>query len=203
MHSAYDMIRKRRTIRRFQSKPVPERILLQLVDAARLAPSAANVQPCEFILVTKPKKLSEVFECIDWNRAAFPIGEPKTDERPAAYLVVLIDLIKKRKGGGTDAAAAAENAILTAVELGLGSCWICDFQRKKLKKSLRIPHHLAVDSVLALGYPEENPVQDDMTDSVKPWRDRDGVVHVPKRRLADVCTMNGYSHTLHDSRKPV
>jgi nitroreductase len=201
MHSVYDMIRRRRTIRRFKSKPVPERILLQLVDAARLAPSASNVQPCEFILVTKPKKLSETFDCIDWDRAAFPKGEPKTDERPAAYLVILVDLIKKRTGGGSDAAAAAENAALTALELGLGSCLIFDFQRKKLKKSLRIPHHLVVDSVLALGYPDEDPVLDEASDSVKPWTDRDGRVHVPKRRLADICTMNGYRHILHDSRK--
>jgi nitroreductase len=201
MHSVYDMIRKWRTIRRFKPKPVPESILLQIVDAARLAPSASNIQPCEFILVTQPGKMTETFECIDWDKAAFPRGEPKTHERPTAYLVVLVDLIKKRKGGGSDAAAAAENAVLTATELGLGSCWIVHVRRKKLKKSLRIPHHMNVDSVLALGYPDENPVLDEASDSVKPWADGDGVVHVPKRRLADVCTMNGYKHTPHDSRK--
>jgi nitroreductase len=203
VHSVYDIVRRRRTIRRFKSKPVPERILLQLVDAARLAPSASNIQPCEFILITKPRKLSEVFKCIDWDQAAFPTGEPKADERPTAYLVVLVDLIKKRRGGGSDAAAAVENAVLTAVELGLGSCWIFSFQRKKLKEALRIPHHLFVDSMVALGYPGENPVLDESPDSVKAWADADGAVHVPKRRLADVCTMNGYRHTVVDSRKSV
>jgi nitroreductase len=178
-------------------------MLLQIVDAARLAPSAFNVQPCEFILVTRPRKLSETYDCVDWDRAAFPKGRPPAGQRPVSYLVVLVDLIKRRKGGCCDAAAATENAFLAAVEQGLGCCWIRDFNRKKLKGSLRIPHHLAVESILAMGYPDEDPVLDESADSVKPFEDPDGTVHVPKRRLADVCTMNGYRHSVHDSRKPV
>jgi nitroreductase len=202
MHSVYDTILKWRTVRRFTSKPVSERILLQIADAARLAPSALNVQPCEFILVNQPTKTAEVFECIDWQKAVFPRGEPKAHERPTAYLIVLVDLIKKRKGGRSDAGAAAQNAILAAAELGLGSCWIFDFSPRKVKKTCRIPHHLDVDSVVAIGYPDENSILDEATDSVKPWTDDGGVVHVPKRRLADVCTLNVYSRVTQNPRKP-
>jgi nitroreductase len=203
MHQVYDLIRKRRTVRRFKPKPVPEESLLKIADAARLAPSTSNIQPCEFILVNKPRKVSETFECIDWEQSAFPNGAPRPHERPTAYMVVLVDLIKKRKGGASDASAAAENAILTAAEIGLGTCWTFSLHRKKLKKHLRIPHHLIVDSVIALGYPDETPVLEESRGTVKPWMDREGVVHVPKRSLADVCTMNGYRHTIHETRKSV
>jgi nitroreductase len=202
MHHVYDIIRKRRTVRRFKPKSVPEELLLKLADAARLAPSASNIQPCEFILVNKPRKVSETFECIDWEQSAFPKGAPRLQERPTAYLVVLVDLIKKRKGGASDASAAAENAVLAAAELGLGTCWIVQMHRKRLKKHLRIPHHLTVDSVIAIGYPDETPVLEESQGTFKPWMDREGVVHVPKRRLADICTMNGYRHTVHETRKP-
>lgn len=202
MHHVYDVIRKRRTVSKFKSRPISEKLLLKLADAARLAPSASNIQPCEFILVNKPKKVSETFECIDWEQSAFPNGAPGPHERPTAYLVVLVDLIKKRKGGCSDAAAAAMSAVLAASEIGLGTCWIVQLRRKRLKKHLRIPHHLNVDSVIAFGYPDESPVLEESQGTTKPWMDREGVVHVPKRRLADVCTMNGYRHTSPDARKP-
>ncbi|MDM7925484.1 MAG: nitroreductase family protein [bacterium] len=201
MPSLYAAIQKRRTIRRFKPKPVAEKDLLQIVDAARWAVSPGNVQPCEFVIVNLPRRVSEVFECVKWNEAVAPLPPPKTGERPPAYIVVLIDLMKKRRGGSTDAAAAAQNAFLAAMELGLGACRIEDLHRKRLKTKLKIPHHLHVDSVIGLGIPSESPVAEECVDSVRPWADRDGVVHVPKRRLADVCTMNGYRFAHRYTRK--
>lgn len=201
MNRVYEVICKRRTIRKFKQKPVPEKTLLQLVDAARLAPSTCNIQPCEFIVVNQPRRLSEVQNCIKWEEASFSATWPGPNERPGAYIVFLIDLIKKKKGGASDVAAAVENALLAAYERGLGGWWIVALHRKKLKKLLRIPHHLHLDSVIALGYPDENPVAEEAKDSVRPWQDEGGTVHVPKRRLADVCHMNGYTHSRHEIRK--
>ncbi len=201
MHHVYDTIRKRRTIRRFKPKPIPEKTLLQLVDAARLAPSGSNLQPCEFIVVNQPQKLAQMFECIKWNDAAAPSGIPDGQERPVAYMVVLVDLTKRKKGGAADAAAAAENAVLAACELGIGTCWIREVHRKKLKKTLRVPHHLYVEVVLALGYPDESPVAEEADGSMQPWVDADGVTHVPKRKLSGICHMNEYRHGHPELRK--
>ncbi|MBN2202257.1 nitroreductase family protein [bacterium] len=203
MPSLYAAMQKRRTIRRFKSKPVTEKDLLQIVDAARWAVSPGNIQPCEYVIVNLPRRVSEVFDCVKWENAAAPLSAPRAGERPAAYIVVLIDLMKKKSGGSTDAAAAVQNASLAAMELGLGAIRIEDLHRKRLKKKLKIPHHLHVDSVIGLGNPFEFPVAEECGDSVLPWADPDGVIHVPKRRLADVCTMNGYRFAHRYTRKNI
>jgi len=129
MPSLYAAMQKRRTIRHFKPKPVAEKDLLQIVDAARWAVSPGNIQPCEYVVVNLPRRVSEVFDCVKWEEAVAPLPAPKSGERPAAYIVVLIDLIKKKTGGSTDAAAAVQNACLAAMELGLGACRIEDLHR--------------------------------------------------------------------------
>jgi nitroreductase len=192
MNRVYEVICKRRTIRRFIQKSVPEKILLQLVDAARFAPSACNIQPCEFIVINRPDRLAEVQKCVNWEAASHPSMRPESGKKPSAFIVILIDLIKRKKGGASDAAAAVENILLAACEQNLGGWWITALHRKKLKTYLRIPHHLHVDSVVAVGYPDEEPVYEEAENSLIPWEDPQGRMHVPKRRLADVCHMNGY-----------
>jgi nitroreductase len=203
MPSLYAAMQKRRTIRRFKTKPVAEKDLLQIVDAARWAASPGNVQPCEYVVINLPRRIAEVADCVKWEEAVAPLSAPRPGERPAAYIVILIDLMKKKKGGSADAAGACQNAFLAAMELGLGSCRIEALHRKKLKAKLKIPHHLHVDSVIALGVPSEAPVAEESADSVQPWADGDGVVHVPKRRLSDVCYMNGYRFAHRYTRKTV
>jgi nitroreductase len=201
MHHVYDVILKRRSIRRFKPKPVPEKHLLRLVEAARFAPSAANLQPCEYVIVNQPRKINEMYDCVKWREAAFPSGPPGPQARPTAYIVVLVDLIKRRKGGGLDAAAAVQNVLLTACELGLGSCWIDALHRKRLKKFLRIPHHLQVAAVVALGFADEAPGVEEADGPLRPWTDPVGRVRVPKRRLADICYLNGYRQPAADGRR--
>jgi nitroreductase len=203
MPSLYAAIQKRRTIRRFKPKSVSEKDLLQIVDAARLAASPGNLQPCEYIVINLPRRVSEMNDCVKWNETASPFPAPKPAERPAAYIAVLIDLMKKKKGGATDAGAAVQNAALAAFELGLGTCRIEALHRKRLKAKLKIPHHLHVDSLIAVGYPVETPVSEEASGTIKPWMDAEGNVHVPKRRLSDVCTMNGYRFAHRYTRKPV
>ena len=193
MNHVYDVILRRRTVRKFLEKSVPEKILLQLVDAARMAPSSGNVQPCVFIVVTDPKKRSDLFRVIKWQDVHDSIHPPVAHDGPAAYIVVCVDLILRKKGGASDAGAAAENILLAACEQGLGACWIAALNRKKLKKSLRVPHHVHVDSVIGIGYPAEAPSEvEEAQSGIRIWRDANGVLHVPKRRLADICYMNGY-----------
>lgn len=188
----YDLIITRRTIRRFLQKPISEELLKQMINAARLAPSGANLQPLEFIVVNQKRLLESVFATTRWAAYLSPLGTPQPGEQPVAYVVVLINRKIKPSGGQHDSGAAIMSMILTAWEKGIGSCWIGSIEREKLKQALAIPNHLEIDSVLALGYPAEKPVDVMLEDSIKYWKDDRGVLHVPKRAVEDIVHWNKY-----------
>ena len=76
--------------------------------------------------------------------------------------------------------------MLTAVEKGLGSCWIGSVNRKKMSKLLGVPENCKIHTVIALGYPAEDPVWEEMEDSHKYYLDEERRLHVPKRRMSDI-----------------
>ena len=194
MPSLFNIICTRRTIRRFKQTPLSKNVFKKLITAAQLAPSGSNLQPCRYIIIDKPELLKSIFPLLKWAGYISPHGTPKDGEEPVAYVIVLANLTIKRKGSEIDAAACIQNILLTAWEDGIGSCWLQSIHRKKIKKLLRIPHHLKVDSIVALGYPDENPVVEKVTDSIKYWKNRHGVLHVPKYSLPDICYVNGYGN---------
>ncbi len=191
--NVYDLIKKRRTIRRFKQQSIDHNLLEQMVDAGRLAPSAANRQPLEFIVVNKQSKLEKIFETLKWAGYIAPKGNPPEGKRPTAYIVVLVNSDVSKIKGAVDAAAAIENMILTALDAGVGSCWIGSVDREKVRGILNIPDNYLIDSVLALGYPDEQPIAEDMADSIKYWKDDKGVLHVPKRKLEKVIHFNCFN----------
>ena len=193
MASIYELICERRSIRRFKTKPLQEDQLLKLVDAARLAPSGANIQPCEFIIITDSELAKSLFPLLKWAAYISPDGDPPKNERPLAYIIVLIDLSKKKKGE-VDAAAAIQNILLAAWGEGIGSCWLGSINRKMIKKLLYIPHNLEVNSVIALGYPNEFPILEESHGSIRYWKDKERRLHVPKRKLEDILHINGYGN---------
>lgn len=188
----YEMILSRRTIRRFRPQPIGQEILDRLVDAARLAPSAANRQPCEFIVVDEAGLVEQVFTLVRWAGYIAPAGDPPEGQRPVAYVLVLINRDKTPDPAPHDAAAAVMNIIYAAQAHGIGSCWMQAIDRRGLRHLLGVPEPCEIDSVVALGYPAESPVVEPMLDSIKYWKDESGVLHVPKRSLADVLHRNGY-----------
>lgn len=190
--SLYDLIISRRSIRQFKQEPVSRDILQKLINASRLAPSAANRQPLEFVVVDEEKIRKEVFTCLKWAAYIAPEGNPKPGHEPVAYIVVLVNSEIREKGFEWDVGAAIENMILAALEKGIGSCWLLSVDREKLREILNIPENHKIDSVLALGYPDENPVIEDMKDSIKYWKDQAGQLHVPKRKLEDVIHFNKF-----------
>ncbi len=148
-----NLIRNRGSIRSYKDKPIPRQELLNIVESARLAQSAANRQPWEFILVTDTSTKKGLVSAA--RNQAF-VGEA------AAVIVCLADPKRSAKVGVFDAflidlAIAIENMALTAWELGIGSCWIGAFDEEKVKKMFNIPANLRVVSLLTLGYPNEQP----------------------------------------------
>jgi nitroreductase len=182
---------RRRSIRRFEQQEISLETLRRLVNAGRVAPSAANKQPLEYIIVSDPDRREKVFETLKWAAYIAPEGTPKEGEKPTAYVIVLVNNKHKIADFARDVGAAAENIILTALEEGIGSCWLRSVDRKKICDMFQLPEHIEVDSVLALGYPGDSPVMVDMTDSIKYWR-KDGIHYVPKRRLDDIIHINKY-----------
>jgi nitroreductase len=187
----YDAIVSRRSIRRFHQKPVNLEVLKKCVNAARLAPSAANLQPLEYLIVTDKKLCALLFETLNWAAYIQPKWTPKEAERPTAYIVVLVK-DTQNPYYERDVGFATENIVLTAEGEGLGSCILCNIERIKIQELFKIPLTIAVDSVIALGHKAEKSVVEDMKDSVKYWRDEHDVLHVPKRKLDDIIHINTF-----------
>ncbi|MBM3284909.1 MAG: nitroreductase [Candidatus Aminicenantes bacterium] len=190
--SVYDAVVSRRTVRQFQPVSVPRPLLEKIVNAARLAPSAGNLQPLEFLVVDDEETRKLIFPCLRWASYIAPEGDPRPGHEPMAYIIPLVNLAAREKAYEYDVGAAMENMILTAWEEGLGSCWLISVERKKVAEVLAVPEGYQIDSVLALGYPAESPVAEEFKGSVKYWKDEAGVLHVPKRKLEDVLHLNRF-----------
>ncbi len=157
------LVHTRRSIRRFQDRPVEREKLLTCAEAARLAPSAEHVQPWRFLIVDDPEKKKTLSE------GAFSgIYAPTRWAARAPVLVVLLaklDVLANRLGKqiqGTsyyliDMGIGGEHFVLQAHELGLGSCWIGWFSEKGARKALNIPRRYKIVCLLALGYPASFP----------------------------------------------
>lgn len=189
----YELIIRRRTIRQFRAVPVPRSVLKKIVNAGRLAPSAGNLQPLEFVVVDEEEVRRSLFSCLRWAAYITPRGDPKPGHEPAAYVVLLVNLRIRERSFEYDAGAAMENMTLAAREEGIGSCWLISVDRKKAAEILAVPEEYKIDSVLALGYPAEKPVAEEFQGSVKYWKDEAGVLHVPKRSLKDVLHFNRFA----------
>ncbi len=190
--SVYELILKRRTIRRFQQEPIQFEALQRLIDAARVAPSASNLQPLQYIVVDDGNLLPEVFSTLRWAGYIAPRGTPLEGERPTAYIVVLVNKEISSPEYPRDVGAAVENILLAALEEGIGSCCIRSVDTKKLREILNVPEFLEIDSVVALGYSAESPVLEETGGPIKYWKDESGTLHVPKRKLRDILHRNKF-----------
>jgi nitroreductase len=151
--SVYDTIKERGSIRKFKSEPIPEDKLEAILDSARLAQSAANRQPWEFIVVTDESIRSALVSVAGHQRfvgdAAAVIvclGDPDASAAVGAFNGFLLDL-----------GIAIENMALTAWDLGIGSCWIGAYNERGIKQLLGVPEKLRVVSLLTLGVPDQEP----------------------------------------------
>ena len=141
--NVFEAIEKRRSIRSYESTPVPEEKLEKILEAARLAPSASNVQPRHFIVVTDKER-----------RDALAAGMfARFLKQSPVVIVACGDEKKSPKWYPIDVAIAVENMVLAATGEGLGTCWIGSFNENKVRDALRIPENLRVVVLLAVGYP--------------------------------------------------
>jgi nitroreductase len=183
-----DLIIKNRSCRRFyQEAAIELETLKELVELARLAPSAGNLQPLKYVLSCERQKNDSIFPYLAWAGYLKDWQGPCEGEKPAAYIIILGDK-KVSQSFDCDHGIAAQNILLGATEKGLGGCIIGSVDREGLGKALDIQSGYEILLVLALGKPKETVVIETVAPDgdIKYWRDSEGVHHVPKWPLDDI-----------------
>jgi len=183
------LIFKRRTVRLFKPKKVPLRVIKKLIDSARCAPSAANLQFLEYLVIDNQKLREKIFPYTRWGGYVYPKRVPPPENRPSLYIILLINKEKSKKPDLRDIGAAAENILLSLLCFGLGGCWIASIDRRMIRKILNIPKKYIIDSLIAVGIPAESPLLENR-DSVRYWLDKQERLHVPKRPLEKIFHYN-------------
>lgn len=182
-----EMMQKCRSYRRFDaSYDIYKNELIQLVNIARLAPSARNMQPLRYRLVYLKQECDKVFPHLAWAGYLKDWNGPSEEERPTAYMIVTRDTTLS-DNIFCDDGLAIQAMLLGAVEMGLGGCIIGSFRKKEIMEALNIDEKYEIRYVIALGKPVEEIVLEKIAgDDIKYWRSEDGTHHVPKRTLEDL-----------------
>jgi nitroreductase len=183
-----DLIIKNRSCRRFhQEIPVDRNTLRELVELARLSPSAGNLQPLKYILTCEHEKNALIFPHLAWAGYLKDWPGPSEGERPSAYIIILGDT-EITKSFGCDHGITAQSILLGAREKGLAGCIIGLIKKEQLRQALAISARYEILLVVALGKPKEAVVIETISPAgdIKYWRDTNGVHHVPKRSLDDL-----------------
>lgn len=151
-----ELIKQRRSVRRFRSEPVPEALVRQLLEAACWAPSAGNLQPWKFYVVTDGRAREGLAAGADQRF----VGQ--------APVVIVVCAVPERSASHygergrslyclQDTAAATENILLAATAMGLGGCWVGAFREDMVRMALSLPPGEWPVALIPLGYPATEP----------------------------------------------
>ena len=177
-----DLVLKNRSYRRWvQDEAIEYETLKEFVDLARLCPSAANRQALKYIISNDPQKNALIFPYLHID------NDPVEGERAAAHIIILEDQ-RIKMAMPCDFGITAQTIMLAAVEKGLGGVMIGAINRPGLRKALKLPPHLEILLVLALGKTIEQMFIEPMRKdgSTQQWWETKDIRHVPKRVLEDI-----------------
>jgi len=153
----FEAIKNRRSVRAYSSKEVSREEVEKLIDAARWAPSAGNIQPWEFVVVRDAE--------IRRRLSMAALNQRFIEEAPIA-VVVCANESHSEGGYGVrgktlyclqDTAAAIQNLLLAAYALGFGTCWIGAFREEEARRILDVPIGVRPVAIVSVGYPIEKP----------------------------------------------
>ncbi len=146
--SLVDVVLNRRSIRRYEKKEIPKDVLDTVLEAGRQAPSAANKQPWHFIVLTDSEIKKEMSRGL-FNRFI--------NDAPVTVVGCAHKDLIAGKWSVVSTTIALQNMVIAAWAMGVGSCWIGDFNEEKVKKLLSIPESWDVVALVSFGYPAEKP----------------------------------------------
>lgn len=184
---AIECIKTRRSVRRFKDQPIPFELIGNILESARLAPSAGNIQEWNFILVTEYKTRESI--------AMAACMQTWMNDAPV-HIVVCSNPNKSERFYGDkgekmyciqNSAAAIENMLLAAHAQGLGACWVGACDEDQVRRAVGIPSNIRVMGIIPIGYSAEEPRMPDKY----PLTD---VVFIEKwgNRIKDIAAYMGY-----------
>ena len=179
-----NLIKGRRTVRKFERTPLTKEMLLSYVDSARVAPSAANMQALKYVVVQSAEMAEKIFPLIKFA-GYLPDYNPSFDEQPSAYIIICADTDIRKAGNDIDVGIASEHIVLSALSDGVGSCLMAAIDREAIAKLLNLPENLTISLVVALGYPKENQKEVKFKGDIKYYLE-DDVICVPKRSIDEI-----------------
>ena len=188
--SIAELVARTRTVRRFKEEvPLDPAFLEQLVDLARLGGSARNAQALCYLPVVDPDLRAALFPLLAWAGYLPDWPGPAAGERPAAYVVCVLDRERQRgpeSEAHFDLGIGTQNLLLGAAERGVMGCRIGAFPAAKVRTLLQLDARYQPLLVVALGEPAETVVLETVgpDGDIRYWHDAAGVHHVPKRRTA-------------------
>ncbi len=141
----FDAVKKRRSIRRYKGKPIEKEDIEKMVEAARLAPSAKNLQPWKFVIVQNPEVLEELVPTCHGQEFVAESG------------AFIEGMVNNSKWSKVDLTIAMDHLSLEAVELGYGTCWIGAFDKEEMKRKLDLPSDYEPLVCMTVGVPAEEP----------------------------------------------
>lgn len=150
-----ELVKKRYSVRTYKEQMVEKEVILKLMETVRLAPSACNLQPLKFIVITDTKlkeRISTEAYRGKWLQTA-PVIIAVCGDHNTSW--------KRRDGKDhcdIDVAIAIDHLTLTAAGQGLGTCWVCAFDAALCHEILALPENLEVISLVPLGYPVEDSI---------------------------------------------
>ncbi len=185
-----EALKNRRTVRLYQQKNVPDSDLAEMIDAARVTSCASNLQQLRYIVIRDSKLVKEIFPLTAWANLVRPSRTPESGISAPRCFIAVIASASANQVIYADAGAAIQSMQLMAWSKGLGCCWLGSIQRDKLKILVELPDDKQVLYLVAVGYPAEKPVAEDVPDgkSVFYYLDEQKCLHIPKIRLEDVAT---------------
>lgn len=152
------LIELRQSVRAFKDQKIDKASLLKILEAGRLAPSAVNYQPWRFILVDDDHLLEHIWLSYprQWLKSAPQVilvcGDHSESWKRAADNKDHCDI---------DAAIAIDHITLMAASLGIGTCWVCNFNPQIIRESFNLPENLEPIAIIPMGYPKENLLRAD------------------------------------------
>ena len=153
-----EAIKERRSVRAYTDEEVSEEDVERLIEAARWAPSAGNIQPWAFVVVKEVETK---------RKLSYATLNQTFIQKAPVVIVVCADVTRSSRIYGSrgeklyslqDTAAATENILLAAQELGLATCWLGAFRENEVAKAVKAPRNLRPVAMVAVGYPAERPV---------------------------------------------
>lgn len=159
----FDLVNGRKSIRRYLSRPVERDKIKSCIEAARMAPSAENVQPWRFVVLDEPEIKNSFAESV--FSGIYSVSKFAAKAPVLILVLARLDILANRLGKQMqgihyyliDIGIAGEHIVLQAEEMGLGTCWIGWFNIKKARKLLKIPSKYKIVTLISMGYYDKKP----------------------------------------------